>query len=520
MTTQPETPRQRRPWRRTAFAAVLLAGTAIGGFTAGHLAFAAPMPNGTTGQATNGQPVNASPVNPQGQNLSGQELPDFVALVDKVKPAVVSITTKLTAQAGQEEAGQAQNGMQQLPFPFSQMFPHPQVRAVEARGSGFIIDANGTVVTNNHVVKGEKSITVTLNDGKTYPATIVGHDPRTDIAVLRIHTNHKLPYIQLGDSSDVKPGQWVVAMGNPFGLGGTVTHGIVSAVSRNIGEGPYDEFIQTDAPINRGNSGGPLFTQQGKVIGMNTAILSPSGGSIGIGFAIPSNMIRQIVSQLEQHGHVIRGFLGVEAQSLTGATAKGLGLAQNSGALVASVQPNTPAAKAGVQPGDVIESVNGKQIANPHDLALNIAGIEPGQDAHLKILRDGKAQDMTVRVEQMPSEETASNHQGHSSQQQVGLSLAPLTPGLRNQLDVPEGTSGAVVQGVQPGSPADTAGLQPGDVIVGVNTRPVHSPSQAANEIRHAIHGKDHAVALRVIRNGQAMFVGINAGEAEGNNQG
>lgn len=513
MTTQPETTRHGKSWRRTAIAVVLLAGTTLGGFAAGHATFAA-----TAQQGNNGQTNSATPVNPSDQNLAGQELPNFVGLVEKVGPAVVSITNKLTAQAGQEEVGQ-QNGAPQLPFPFSQMFPHPQVRAVEARGSGFIINPNGTIVTNNHVVKGEKSLTVTLNNGKTYPATVVGRDPRTDIAVIRIHVGHKLPFLQLGDSKDVKPGMWVVAMGNPFGLSSTVTHGIVSAVSRNIGEGPYDQFIQTDAPINRGNSGGPLFTQRGKVIGMNTAILSPSGGSIGIGFAIPSDLIRHIVDQIEQHGHVIRGFLGVEAQSLTGATAKALGLQQNSGALIASVQPNTPAAHSNLQPGDVIQSVNGKEIRNPHDLAIAIAAIEPGHPAHMKVLENGQTKEVTVHVEQMPTEQSAGNEPSQDHQEQVGLALAPLTPNLRNQLNVPEGTSGAVVQGVQPGSPAEIAGLQPGDVIVGVNTHPVHSPAQAAHEIHQAINSKDHAVALRVLRNGQAMFVGINA-ETGNDNQG
>ena len=514
MNTQSESPNRGKPWRRGAFAAVLLAGTALGGFAAGHVTFAA-----TTAPNKAEQQTQVTPVNPAGENLAQQTLPNFVGLVEKVQPAVVSVTTRLTQQAAQQETGQGQ--MQQLPFPFSQMFPqHPAVHAVEARGSGFIIDADGTIVTNNHVVRGEKSVTVTLNDGKTYPARIVGRDPRTDIAVLRIDTGHKLPFIQLGDSRNVKPGQWVVAMGNPFGLSSTVTHGIVSAISRNIGEGPYDQFIQVDAPINKGNSGGPLFTQQGKVIGMNTAILSPSGGSIGIGFAIPSNLIRTVVAQLEQNGKVVRGFIGVEAQALNGTTAKALGLAENSGALLADVQPDTPASHAGLQPGDVIQSVNGDTVANPRDLAVDVAAIKPGQEAHLKVLHDGTTKDVTLNVAQMPNEKTAGNQPGSEhGQGQIGLALEPLSPGLRNQLNVPDGTSGVVVRGVQPGSAAEAAGLQAGDVIVGVNMHAVNSASEAAHDIRSAIHGKDHAVALRVIRNGQAMFVGVNA-QNGGQNQG
>jgi serine protease Do len=305
-------------------------------------------------------------------------------------------------------------------------------------------------------------------------------------------------------------------MGNPIGVGGTVTAGIVSAVSRDIGAGPYDQFIQVDAPINQGNSGGPLFTQDGKVIGMNTAIYSPSGGSVGIGFAIPSDMIRTISADIEKTGHVTRGFVGVEAQSITTATAKALHLPDNSGALLAGVQPDGPAAKAGLQPGDVIQSVNGTKVTTPRDLAVDVASIKPGDDAHMSVLRDGKTQDMSVKVGQMPNDQVASNQQGNTGHHgQIGLALAPLSPDLRNQLDVPDGTQGAVVQGVQPGSPAELAGLQAGDVIVGVGNHPVANPSEAARAMRTALQGKDHALALRVIRNGQPVFVGVTTDQTQ-----
>jgi serine protease Do len=369
MTTNDEAtrvPASGRKWRRAALTAVLLAGTTLGGFAVGQQTFAATDSSQNT--TANSQ---AQPVNPPGTTVEPHVLPDFTALVARVKPAVVSITTMLKSNAAAE-----MQGGPQLPFPFNQMIPQqPQARAVEARGSGFIIDANGTIVTNNHVVKDAKSVTVTLDDGTTLPAKIVGRDPRTDIAVLHVDAGHKLPYIQLGNSRDVKPGEWVIAMGNPFGLGGTVTEGIVSAVSRNIGAGPYDQFIQVDAPINEGNSGGPLFTQDGKVIGMNTAILSPSGGSVGIGFAIPSDTIRTVVAQLVEHGHVTRGYIGVEAQALKGATAQALHLSDNSGALIAGVQPDSPASKAGIEPGDVIPSVHGTKFSNPRELAVNIDNI-------------------------------------------------------------------------------------------------------------------------------------------------
>ena len=219
----------------------------------------------------------------------------------------------------------------------------------------------------------------------------------------------QLPYIQLGNSASVKPGQWVVAMGNPFGLGGTVTAGIVSASGRDIGAGPYDQFIQIDAPINQGNSGGPLFTQDGKVIGMNTAILSPSGGSVGIGFAIPSDMISTVVAQLEKTGHVTRGYIGVEAQQVSDTMAKAMHLSQNSGALIAGVQPDAPAAHAGLEPGDVITAVNGQSVKNPRDLAVDVAAVQPGDEAKLQVLHDGEAKTMDVKVGQLPNEQMASN---------------------------------------------------------------------------------------------------------------
>jgi serine protease Do len=293
----------------------------------------------------------------------------------------------------------------------------------------------------------------------------------------------------------------------------------VSAVSRDIGAGPYDQFIQIDAPINQGNSGGPLFTQDGKVIGMNTAILSPTGGSVGIGFAIPSDMIRTVTAQLEKGGKVVRGYVGVEAQQITPTTAMAMHLKVGDGALLAGVQPNSPASEAGLEPGDVIESVNGTKIADPRELAVNVANIQPGEQARLTVLHDGQTKDVTVKVGNMPNEQSASNvGQGNPHHGQIGLALAPLTPDMQNQLNLPDGTQGAVVENVQPGSPADAAGLQPGDVIVGVGSHAVTSASDAARAMRTAINGSDHAMALRVIRNGQPVFVGVNL--AEPSNQG
>ena len=265
----------------------------------------------------------------------------------------------------------------------------PQAHAVEARGSGFIVDANGTVVTNNHVVKGAKTVSVTLDDGTKLPAKVVGHDDAHRHRGAEGRCGQAAAVHQLGNSANVKPGEWVVAMGNPFGLGGTVTAGIVSASGRDIGAGPYDQFIQIDAPINQGNSGGPLFTQDGKVIGMNTAILSPSGGSIGIGFAIPSDMIHTVVAQLEKTGKVTRGYIGVEAQQVNDTMAKAMHLKGCPVRLIAGVQNDTPASRAGLEPGDVITAVNDQAVKNPRDLAVNIAAVQPGDEAKLQVLHDG-----------------------------------------------------------------------------------------------------------------------------------
>ena len=489
----PQAPR--RGFRRAALTAVLLAGTALGGFAVDHVSRAAT--------------TDAQPVNPPAQAPSTQAqstIPSFVGLVKQVTPAVVSVTTKMAAADASDE------GPQQLPFPFNQMAPQNN-RPVEARGSGFIIDASGMIVTNNHVVKGATSVEVTLSDGTNLTAKVVGRDPRTDIAVLKVDAGHKLPFIQLGNSTGVEPGEWVVAMGDPFGLGGTVTAGIVSALGRDIGDGPYDQFIQVDAPINRGNSGGPLFTQDGKVVGMNTAILSPSGGSVGIGFAIPSNMIKTVVAQLEQSGHVTRGYIGVEAQPVSDTMAKAMGLADQSGALVAGVQSDAPAAQAGLQPGDVIRSVNDAKISNPRDLAVQVAAVKPGDAAKLDIVRDGKSQTMSVKVGQMPNDQTAEAGDTAKHPAQLGLALGPITQDAIGQLNLPEGTHGVLVQGVKPGSPADQAGLQQGDVIVAVGSHPVENPGQAVHDIHQAIAGSSHAVALRIIRDGQTAFVAVAPGQ-------
>ncbi len=498
--------------RRLTLAAVLLAGTTVGGLTIGAHA------QGNLGAAT----PKSGAIDP-GQ--VSHPLPDFVGLVNRVKPAVVSITSKMHPEEDEEQGGMPGFGHGQGGFPFPFPFAMPQMqqrqRLVEARGSGFLIDADGTIVTNNHVIRGATSVTVTLDDGTVLPAKVVGHDKASDLAVLKVHSSRRLPFINLGDSDAAQPGAWVVAVGNPFGLGGTVTAGIVSARGRDIGEGSYDSFIQIDAPINQGNSGGPLFTQDGRVVGVNSAIISPNGGgSVGIGFAIPSNTVKSVVSQLERTGHVTRGYIGVQAQAVTSAMADALHLSQAStderGALVASVEPDSPANRAGVQPGDVIVAVNGAHIGSPRELAINVSQVAPGNHARLDVVRQGHSQTLDVAVGTLPGESAGRGGDVAvaSSSQGLGVALSGITPNLRQQLDLPEGAHGAVITQVKPGSAAEQAGLQPGDVITGVGEHAVTGTSDASRAIRDQLKS-NQAVALRILRGGENLFVAVSPGQPD-----
>ena len=509
-------PRQRT--LRGAMAAVLLAGTTLGGFAAGSLETRAA-------HAQSGAP-QAGAISPQ---MPSQRLPDFTGLVKQVKPAVVSITSMLKADAvddegGGDNGGQGGNGGgMQMPFPFPFQMPQNNPhRLIEARGSGFIISPDGYIVTNNHVVKGATSVSVTLDDGTSLPAKIVGRDARTDLALLRVKPAGKLPFIELGDSDNVEIGQWVIAVGNPFGLGGTVTAGIVSARGRDIGDGPYDSFLQIDAPINRGNSGGPLFTQDGKVVGVNTAILSPSGGSIGIGFAIPSDVVRDVVGQLRAHGRVTRSYLGVEAQQISPAMAKALALPKSvgdppAGALVATVSPDSPAEKAGIKPGDVITQINGQKVATPRDLAVKVAGVTPDSDARLTVIRNGTVQTMGAHLARLGRDggkSAASGNGEPGNNGSIGVSLSALTPDLRQQLGVDDSIHGVVVQSVRSGSAADQAGIHPGDILLQVGSHAIASPRDAVTAV-HAALKTDQTVALRVLRDGHGVFVAVSPSSAD-----
>jgi serine protease Do len=378
--------------------AALLVGAAIGvGATALAL-------SGSSFAAGNPPPLtlsSASPIVPQ---------PGFAPLVAKVKPAVVQIAITSRPQVSEDDQdGQMQQQQQipdDLPAPFGDMLRQFRNHGSNggagmeqhALGSGFIIDPAGYIVTNNHVVDGAHDVSVTLTDGNKYKARVIGRDTKTDLALLKIDAGHTLPYVAFGDSDNEHEGDWVIAVGNPYGLGGTVTAGIVSAHGRNINAGPYDDFMQIDAPINPGNSGGPLFNQSGQVIGIDTAIYSPSGGSVGIGFAIPSNVAKDIVAQLRDHGKVARGWLGVQMQPLTPTLAKAVGLSGNQGVVVDSLVDGSPAAHASLQQGDVITAFNGKPIKDARDLALAVAGTQRGQTASLTIWRGDHSRSVNVAI--------------------------------------------------------------------------------------------------------------------------
>jgi serine protease Do len=433
----------------------------------------------------------------------------FADLVTKVKPAVVNIAT---TQRGERASAQE---MPALPpgSPFAEMFRHNFNNQAEtdsqkhALGSGFIIDSAGYIVTNNHVVDGARKIMVTLNDGDSYPATVKGHDAKTDLALLKIDAGKPLPYVAFGDSAKEQVGDWVIAVGNPFGLGGTVTAGIVSAHGRNINDGPYDDFLQIDAPINPGNSGGPLFNQSGQVIGVDAAIYSPTGGSVGIGFAIPSDLAAKVVAQLRGHGAVERGWLGVQMQPITPPLAKAIGRPNTDGVLVDQVQADSPAARAKLQQGDVITAVDGTDVKNPRELAMMVADTHAGSTAKLTVWRDGHVQPLTVTIGTQSKEQTAS-HDEQSGVAPVGMALAPLSPDGRSQLGLDPSAKGVVVAQVTPDSRASESGVHAGDVIVRIGNDAVTTPSEAASKIRSAEQQKK-AVPLLVMRDGKPYYLAL-----------
>ena len=516
------------------YAYALTAAMLLGGATA---TIALQQPVGA--QVAQNAPSQMAAVAPRGAPMS------FADLAAKLQPAVVNISTTQRVQVQQ----------QQNPFagtPFGDLFRQfggqgqggnggqtdnngqPITREAVSLGSGFIISADGYIVTNNHVISPERgqggratvsSITVTLPDRKEYKATVVGKDQVADLAVLKIEATN-LPFVQFADSTKTRVGDWVVAIGNPFALGGTVTAGIVSAIHRSIGGGPFDRYIQTDAAINQGNSGGPMFDLSGNVVGINTAIFSPTGGNVGIGFAIPAEQAKPVVLQLMKGERIHRGYLGVGIQPMSDDIAAGLNLPKDRGELVSNVQPNQPAARAGIQQGDVIVKVNGQEITPDNTLSFIVAGQPVGARVPIELIRSGKRINVTAVLAERPAEEQLASADGDDDDQgpaqgggtppavvrnALGVSLQTLTPALTQQLGLPAGTRGVVVTNVDQSSDAASKGLQQRDVILAIAQRTVGDTNEAAAVVDAAKKAGAKTLLLLVQRgNRPARYLGVD----------
>jgi serine protease Do len=444
--------------------------------------------------------------------VSDGHAPNFPAVVQRVMPAVVNISTTRVVTSGSEVSP-----LMQDPFFrhfFGDQFPQgPQKHRESALGSGVIVDSNGYIITNNHVVAKADEIKVLLGDGRKFKGKVVGTDPKTDIAVVKIKAKN-LPTVPWGDSDKIQVGGYVLAIGNPFGLNQTVTMGIISAKGRaNVGIADYEDFIQTDAAINPGNSGGALVNARGQLIGINTAIFSRSGGYMGIGFAVPSNMARSVMKSLIKNGKVVRGWLGVSIQGVTPELAKQFGVPKAEGALVSEVMDGTPAAKAGIKSGDVIVRFDGKAIDNPTTLRNIVAGTEIGKTVKIKVIRKHKTRTLKAKIVEQPKniekgpqdESTGGGGEGTALE---GVEIRSLTPQIANQLGIPPTTAGVVVSRVDVGSQAEEAGLRAGDVILEINQVRITSVS----EFRHQANrlGKHGSAVLLINRRGSQLFLSIS----------
>jgi len=464
----------------------------------------------------------------------------FADLAAKLLPAVVNVASSQLVTA--HNGGDGPGAGPELPMfppgsPFEQFFKdflnrnHPggrggqggdqtaPERRMQSLGSGFIIDPSGLIVTNNHVIDGADEITVTLQDNTTLKATVVGRDETGDIALLKVKPDKPLPAVQFGDSSTQRVGDWVLAIGNPFGLGGSVTAGIVSARGRNIHQGPYDDFIQTDAAINRGNSGGPLFDMDGKVIGMNTAIYSPSGGSIGIGFSIPSNMVKNVVEQLKDFGHPRRGWLGVRIQQVTPDIAESVGLKDATGAMVAGVNDGGPADKAKIHNGDIILRFNNQEVKDMHALPRIVADAEVGQSVPVVLWRDGKEVTLQATLAEKPDDtQQAAATTGAPATKTpqptdiagLGMKLAPISQDLKDKYQINADQKGVVITDVSPNGPAAERGLKPGDVVVEVQQGEVGSVDDVQKRIDAVRKENRKSVLLLIQRQDGLQWVPLS----------
>jgi serine protease Do len=492
---------------------IALLATTIAGFGAAALVFVPAMPShdafGTAAQAQNlSEKVQQLPQRPVG----------FADIVEKVKPAVISVRVKIDRPA---DSGSNDDD---LPFPpgspferFFKRFGMPNSpkdhEVITGQGSGFFITRDGYAVTNNHVVQGADNVQVTTDDSKIHSAKVIGTDPRTDLALIKVDGGD-FPFVKLADNSP-RVGDWVLAVGNPFGLGGTVTAGIASARGRDIGAGPYDDFIQIDAPVNKGNSGGPTFDVDGNVIGVNTAIFSPSGGSVGIAFAIPSDTVKSVVEQLRDKGSVTRGWIGVQIQTVTPDIADSMGLKETTGALVSEPQKDSPAAKAGIQSGDVITSVNDVPVHDPRELARKIGTMAPGSSVKLGVIHQGQTKTLTLTLGTLPAQKEASTSSEQNQREvpdgelpKLGLTLAPSGKVSGS------GNEGVVVTAVNAGGVAAEHGFQIGDVILEVGGKTVSTPAEVRKSLADARSEGKHTVLFRVKSGDGMKFVALPLGNA------
>ena len=448
----------------------------------------------------------------------------FADLAEKLSPAVVNISTSQTVKKQDRDSVPVPEFPPGSPFEdlFRDFFDRNgnggrQPRKVTSLGSGFVIDPSGIIVTNNHVIEEADKVTVNFVDGSTLPAEVLGRDPKTDIAVLKVKSDKPLAHVNFGDADKARVGDWVLAIGNPFGLGGSLSAGIISARNRDINAGPYDDFIQTDAAINRGNSGGPLFDTQGQVIGVNTAIISPSGGSIGIGFAVPSSLVVPVVEQLKKYGETRRGWLGVRIQTVTDEIAESLSLSSAYGALVAGVTESGPAAKAGLKQGDVIVSFDGRKVEEMRHLPRMVAETDIGKSVPVEVIRDGKKISKRVKIERLEEGDKVASAvvdqnspvAGKEERKSLGLTLSAITPRLRSTFNIEDGVEGVLVTEVDPNSAAAEKQIRPGDVIVEIGQEEVFRPDDVVGVVNRVTKEDKKSILLGLNRRGDFRFVAV-----------
>jgi serine protease Do len=450
----------------------------------------------------------------------------FAPLVEKLSPAVVNISTQQKVKGGMDGApfdlppGEEFDPFREFFDRYGKGKPGQKGGGNEQEafslGSGFIIDADGYIVTNNHVIAQADEVEVRLTDDTKLKAKIIGRDPKTDLALLKVDAGKKLPFVTFGDSDQTKVGDWIIAIGNPFGLGGTVTAGIISARARHINAGPFDDFLQTDAAINRGNSGGPMFNVNGEVIGINSAIFSPTGGSVGIGFAVPSSLAKGVISQLKEHGRTFRGWLGVKIQTVTEEIADSMGMKEPRGALVMDVTKGSPADKAGIISGDVIITFDGKPIKEMRELPRTVAETKIGKSVSVEYLRAGKPLSSTIVLGELKEDEQADAgdktpleepKKSGVSEEFLGMTLTAITPDVRKQYDLKAAVKGVLVEDVKAAGEAMKRGMQPGDVIAKVNDRDVATVKELRAALADAKKAGRKFALVRVERGEDAQFI-------------